>query len=171
MNKIANSLLELATLRNYTPVNSKISIYQLFDEISRSMGKSFRERGARLVCCTDVDIIDGREDLIKSLIINLCSNALKSCAPDAGEIRLTAGAQGEKTVLSVEDNGCGIPPESISKVTEPFYRVDKARSREQGGAGLGLTLCRQIAEAHGAEMTIESAVGVGTTVKIIFTSS
>jgi len=56
-------------------------------------------------------------------------------------------------------------------VTEPFYRVDKARNRKDGGAGLGLALCQKIAEAHGAEMIIESAVGTGTTVKITFTTS
>jgi signal transduction histidine kinase len=72
--------------------------------------------------------------------------------------------------LSVSDNGCGISDEDIARITEPFYRIDKARSREQGGAGLGLTLCRQIAEVHGAEMIIESLIGSGTKVTITFTN-
>jgi len=172
MSKIANSLLKLATLRNYMAIKCKISISCLFDEISRTMEKSLRERGAQLVCHAgaDADAMDGQEDLIKSLLVNLCSNALKSCPSSGGTIRLCAAKQGKGIVLSVTDNGCGIPKESISRVSEPFYRVDKARSREEGGAGLGLALCRQIAEAHGAELVIESAVGLGTTVKATFTS-
>ena len=171
MKNISNSLLELATLRNYTPVTSKISIPRLFDEISRSMDKSLHEQNIQLICHYDIDVIDGQEDLIKSLIINLCHNALKSCTPNEGIIRLEAVKQDRNVVISVSDNGCGIPEESLEKVTEPFYRLDKARSREQGSAGLGLTLCKQIVEAHGAKMYIESVVGTGTTVKVTFTSS
>ena len=175
MKQISNSLLELATLRNYSPVKGKISIFQLFDEINRSMDSSLRENNIQLTYRYDydydVDTIDGQEDLIKSLLTNLCQNALKACTPNEGIIQLEAAKQGENVMISVSDNGCGIPEESLEKVTEPFYRVDKARSREQGGVGLGLTLCKQIAEAHGAVMNIESVVGVGTTVKITFTSS
>ena len=171
MNKIANSLLELATLRNYTPIKSQISIPRLFDAISRIMEKSLRTRGVQLICRTDAEVITGQEDLLKSLLLNLCSNALKSCPPEGGIIRLEAEKQSGGISVSVTDNGCGIPEESITRVTEPFYRVDKARSREEGGAGLGLTLCQQIAAAHDAAMLIESVVGVGTTVKIGFTTS
>ena len=171
MNKIANSLLELATLRNYTPTKSKISIAQLFDDISRSMDKALREHNVQLVCRGGADVLCAQEDLVKSLLVNLCSNALYSCSADYGVIHLVAKKQGESIMISVTDNGCGIPEESMAKVTEPFYRVDKARSREQGGAGLGLTLSKQIAEAHGAIMDIESVAGSGTTVKITFTSS
>ena len=171
MNKIANLLLELATLRNYTPIKSKISVAQLFDDISRSMDKALRENNVQLVCSSEADVLYGQEDLVKSMLMNLCSNALNSCSANYGVIHLAAKNQGKETIISVEDNGRGIPKESIAKVVEPFYRVDKARSREQGGAGLGLTLCKQIAEAHGAIMYIESVVGEGTTVKTTFTSS
>ena len=171
MNKIANSLLELATLRNYTPIKSKLSIAQLFDDISRSVDKALRERNVQLVCRSDADVLYGQEDLLKSLLVNLCTNAIHACSAQDGVIRLAAENQGEKIILSVTDNGRGIPKDSLAKVVEPFYRVDKARSRAQGGAGLGLTLCKQIAEAHGAIMDIESLVGEGTTVGITFTSS
>ena len=171
MGDIANSLLALATLRNYTPIKSRISIAQLFSDISRSMDQALREHKAQLVCDSNVDALYGQEDLIKSMLINLCANALQSCPAENGVIHIAAGNQGENIVLSVRDKGCGIPEAHIAKVVEPFYRVDKARSRDQGGAGLGLTLCKQIAEAHGAVMRIESAVGEGTTVSITFTSS
>ena len=81
---------------------------------------------------------------------------------------MEAKNEGGGVTLSVSDNGCGIPAESLLKITEPFYRVDKSRSREQGGIGLGLALCKQICDAHGARMHIESAEGAGTTVSIAF---
>ena len=116
-------------------------------------------------------ILEGQEDLIKSLMLNLCLNALRACVPNKGAICMEAKNEGGSVTLSVSDNGRGIPADSLPKVTEPFYRVDKARNRKDGGAGLGLALCRKIAETHGAEMIIESALGVGTTVKITFTTS
>lgn len=171
MSKIANSLLELATLRNYTPIKNEISIPRLFDDISRSMENLLRKQNVRLDYHNTADILFGQEDLIKSLFLNLCSNAVKACAPDVGVIHMNAEKQGEGIIISVSDNGRGIPEGSISHITEPFYRIDKARSREHGGAGLGLALCKQIVESHNAEMTIESFVGKGTTIKITFTSS
>ena len=68
----------------------------------------------------------------------------------------------------MRDEGCGIPPEEIKNLTEPFYTVDKSRSRRSGGAGLGLAIVRQIIGLHGAEMEIESTPGKGTTVKLHF---
>ncbi|MCL2057681.1 MAG: HAMP domain-containing histidine kinase [Oscillospiraceae bacterium] len=178
MAKIADSLLDLATLRNYTPVKNKISIARLFDEISRTMEKPLREHNVQLVCNIEADALYGQEDLIKSMLINLCSNALQACAPGGGVISLGAvikcsgeANRCEKVAITVADNGCGIPEDCIPKITEPFFRVDKARSREAGGAGLGLALCKHIADAHGADMAIESVVGEGTTVIITFTCS
>ena len=170
MKKVANSLLELATLRSYSPTVNEISIPQLFEDIRQTMGKPLQEKEITFVCENDTDVLYGQEDLIKSLILNLCYNSLKSCAPATGIIRLEAKKNGNGVELSVSDNGCGIPEESLSKVTSPFFRVDEARKREYGGAGLGLTLCKQIAEAHGATMTIESEFGRGTTIKILFTT-
>jgi signal transduction histidine kinase len=170
MKNIANSLLELSTLRNYTPAKSKLSIPMLFEDVARSLDNSLRELNIRLICHPDATVLDGQEDLIKILLMNLCLNALKACTPGNGIICLNAAKQDKKTVLSVTDNGCGIPEECLAKVAEPFYRVDKSRSREQGGAGLGLTLSMQIAKVHDAEMIIESEVGAGTCIKVIFTS-
>ena len=170
MKKIANSLLELATLRNYTPDKVSIPIRQLFESINQAMKKSLDEKNIRLICENDVDVMEGQEDLIKSLLMNLCFNAVNACAPNDGVICLEAKKREGGVVLSVSDNGCGIADADIAKITEPFYRVDKARSREHGGAGLGLALCRQIAGTHGAEMAIESSLGAGTKVKIFFTS-
>jgi signal transduction histidine kinase len=171
MKKLSNSLLELATLGNYKPMKGKILISELFENIHQTMKSVLAERNIHFSCHNDVDVLEGQEDLIKSLLLNLCANAVTACSTDNGTIHLSASKHEEKTVLSVTDNGCGITKENIHKVTEAFYRIDKARSREHGGAGLGLTLCKRIAEVHGADLIIESLVDTGTTIKIILTSS
>jgi len=170
MRNIANSLLELATLRDYVPVKNEIGVSKLFDDIAGTLEQLLHERGVGLICDHDIDIITGQEDLIKSLLLNLCTNAIKACAPDDGMVWLRAHAHEDEIVISVTDNGCGIPQESLQRVTEPFYRLDKSRNREHGGTGLGLTLCAQIAAAHNAEMLITSVQDTGTTVDITFTS-
>jgi signal transduction histidine kinase len=158
-------------LRDYIPNKKEIHIQRLFDDISQTVKTPMEDAGIKFRCNSKVDTLYGQEDLIKSLILNLCLNAIKACAANNGIISVEAINESGGVALSVSDNGCGIPTESLAKVTEPFYRVDKARNRKDGGAGLGLALCRRIAETHGAEMLIESEVGTGTTVKITFTTS
>ena len=171
MKRVANSLLELATLRDYTPVKSPVSLHALFEDVGKTMENPLRERGARMTCRSSVDTVDGQEDLLRSLLLNLCTNALKACTPSEGAITLEAKAVPGGVLITVSDNGCGIPKDSLPKVTEPFYRVDKSRNREHGGAGLGLTLCSKIAQVHGAQMALQSAPGTGTTARLTFTTS
>lgn len=102
----------------------------------------------------------GDRDLLFSLVQNLINNAL-SAAAGAVNVSLSPG------MIEVSDDGRGIPPEHIARLTEPFYRVDKARSRMNGGAGLGLALCSAIAEAHGGRLNIDSVPGCGTTVRVV----
>ncbi|MBP3538956.1 MAG: two-component sensor histidine kinase, partial [Oscillospiraceae bacterium] len=83
---------------------------------------------------------------------------------DGGEIEISA----QGGTITVTDHGHGIAPESLARITEPFYTPDKSRSRRLGGVGLGLALVREIADAHGAELEIESAPGAGTSVSMIF---
>jgi len=171
LKEIANSLLKLAMLRDYSPDKNKISVRHLFDDIAQTVKVPVEEANIKFICSSSAELMEGQEDLIKSLLLNLCLNALKSCTPNEGVIHMDAKKDGTGITLSVTDNGCGIPEDLLAKITEPFYRVDKARNREHGGAGLGLTLCQKIADVHGAQMTIESAVGTGTIVKITFATA
>ena len=163
MRNIANSLLELAVLRDYVPVKGEIGLAALFAELEKSLEGRLKAQGAKLEIAAEMLTIHGQEDLLKSLLMNLCTNAINACKKGEGVVRLTAA----ENVLSVSDNGCGIPLESIPKLVDPFYRVDNARSRDHGGTGLGLALCQQIANVHGATMTVESVLGEGTTVAVI----
>ena len=100
-------------------------------------------------------------DLITGVLINLVDNA---CSAGAKYVTISA----QERVISVSDDGCGIPQEIIDKVTQPFFRADKARSRRGGHAGLGLALVSRVAQLHGARLGIESREGSGTTVSIRF---
>ena len=107
----------------------------------------------------------GDADLLLDLLCNLVQNAAKASAPGTPVLVLCAQA-GDAVTLTVADRGCGIPPELIPRVTEPFYMVDKSRARRQGGSGLGLALCQRIAAAHGSALRIESEPGKGTRVSV-----
>ena len=114
---------------------------------------------------TAAPTVRGDADLLLDLLCNLVQNAAKASAPGAPVLVLCAQA-GDAVTLTVADRGCGIPPELIPRVTEPFYMVDKSRARRQGGSGLGLALCQRIAAAHGSALRIESEPGRGTRVSV-----
>jgi signal transduction histidine kinase len=155
-------------------VTEKINLGKLFDEVMQSMTvqENVQENAVHLLFEHNNNSIIGQADLIKSLLLNLCNNALKASA-SGGVIEVEATRKQKHVVITVTDNGCGIPQEDLQKIFEPFYRIDKSRNRilASGGVGLGLTLCRRIAEVHNAQINIKSQVGTGTTVEIIFTTS
>ena len=108
----------------------------------------------------------GDPDWLRQLLLNLVENAIHHTAPD-GTIRLVTGSASEGIRLEVRDNGCGIAPEHLPHLFDRFYRVDKARSRARGGAGLGLSIVRWIVERHGGTIELVSQTGVGTTVVVM----
>ncbi len=171
MRKISDSLLELARLDNNSVRKQRIALPRLLDDAAQSLRGIMPDKRVQIVLACEAEAVLGQEELLRSMLMNLGVNALKACPAVGGIIRLEAKEDAERVILSVEDNGCGIPKESIEKVAEPFYRVDKARSRETGGAGLGLALCQTIASVHGAQMRIESEPGLGTKIEVIFTTS
>jgi signal transduction histidine kinase len=120
------------------------------------------------VSCED-QAISGDEMLIEQLLINLLDNAIKASPQNSG---ISLKAYGRDAVtIEIADRGCGMDPGQLERVFEPFYRVDTARSRALGGAGLGLALSKQIADIHNAQILIESQIGQGTKITLIFTSS
>lgn len=144
-------------------VRRRLSVGGLFQQIQSMMQEPLANKELSLSIHAESDFLQGDADLIVCLLTNLIDNAIK--ASHAGqEISLTASESNAAYQLSVSDHGSGIPADKIALVTEPFYRVDKARSRKMGGAGLGLSLCQMIAQAHGGSLHIESTVGCGTTI-------
>ena len=98
---------------------------------------------------------------IEQVLVNLLDNAIKF-SPAGGEVELTVTVEGEQVVVSVRDQGPGIPPQSLGRVFERFYRVDEGRSREAGGSGLGLAIVKHIVQLHGGTVRVESTPGQGS---------
>lgn len=122
-------------------------------------------------------LISGDPDRLQQLLINLVDNALKY-TPSKGRVQVKAqlrsalnGKESPMVEIAVSDTGCGIPEKDIPRLTERFYRVDKARSREVGGTGLGLAIVKHIVQAHGGYLKIESQLQKGTTIRIYLPSA
>jgi signal transduction histidine kinase len=111
---------------------------------------------------TDTVEMMGDPARLGQVVTNLLTNAIHYNRP-GGEVTATVAVDKQDIVLSVTDTGCGIPEEDRPHIFERFYRVDRARSREQGGCGLGLAICKSIVEAHGGSIGFTSEVGQGTT--------
>jgi two-component system, OmpR family, sensor histidine kinase SenX3 len=104
----------------------------------------------------------GDETQLTSMFTNLVDNAVQY-TPAGGRVEVTGGFEGSEIAIRVSDTGIGIPRASLPRIFERFYRVDKARSKETGGTGLGLSIVKHIAENHGGRVTVESALGEGST--------
>jgi two-component system phosphate regulon sensor histidine kinase PhoR len=114
--------------------------------------------------------IAGSLSELNSAMSNLIGNAIRYSAPDKAIAVRWSRLPNGGAVFSVKDQGGGIAPEHIPRLTERFYRVDRSRSRETGGTGLGLAIVKHVAQRHGAELGIESAPGKGSTFSISFTA-
>jgi signal transduction histidine kinase len=140
------------------------------DEISLDVVRSMRAiadaKGVALSLQNgDAVWVQGDRDRLREVIVTVLDNAVKY-TPSGGRIEVRVARHHRRAVVTVSDNGPGIPAESLAHIFERFYRVDKARSRDEGGTGLGLAIARHIVEAHGGEIRIESKPGAGTTVTI-----
>ena len=115
--------------------------------------------------------VSGDATRLSQILVNILNNASKY-TPEGGRIRIAAGPSaldGTRAVeIDVTDTGIGIPSSDVPRLTERFFRVDKARSRELGGTGLGLAIVKHIVQAHGGSLAISSALGQGTTVRVFF---
>jgi len=144
--------------------------HRLLDDAAAGAAAAYAERGVALVVepRDRVAAVDVDRDRIAEVLANLLSNALRH-TPAGGTVALSATRAGDGAVeLAVADSGEGIPPELLGRVFERFYRIDGARSRDRGGSGIGLTIARAIAEAHGGTLRAESA-GPGRGARFVLT--
>ena len=157
------ALLELDTEAGIAP--APVSDAALFGTLERAFARRDPGAGLRFEpagCRVAVD-----RTLWEDLLRNLIRNALTACRgrPGAG-VTVGCRAEGDRAVFTVADTGCGIPPQDLPRLTEPFYMVDKSRARAGGGSGLGLALCARIAAVHGTALEFASTPGAGTTVTV-----
>ena len=165
LERLVQTLLRIITLDREIE-RKPCAVDVLFDRVRQNTQKSLADRGVTLNTLSDGGTLLVNADLIQSLLINLVDNAAK--AYDTGMENRKVCLTVSGSTIEVSDNGRGIPKEALPRIFEPFYMVDKSRSKKSGGSGLGLTLVRKIADAHGAEITVESSVGKGTTVRLRF---
>lgn len=169
MNSIINDLLMLSRLENEEAfevkcVNMPQLLMQLFDD-AQAYNKEYRHF-IDLHLDSQLNVM-GSEMYLTSALLNLVTNAIKY-TPKGGEIAITWTQVSEGCLFAISDNGIGIAPEHIERLTERFYRVDSGRSRATGGTGLGLAIVKHILYQHDATLTIESAEGQGSTFKVLF---
>ena len=162
LERMTQKLLKLITLKQDIELKPS-SVPQLFERVEESMAETLRQRDTRLISECKLNTLSMDADLMQSVLINLVDNASKASAPGQA---VTMRAYDD--VIEVSDNGIGIQESELARITEPFYVVDKSRSKKLGGSGLGLALVKEIISAHGAELMIESSVGIGTTIRVQF---
>lgn len=169
MQTMAYQLLELANLKNDQLVWDKLNLSELFQTVLHTLHNKIVEKNLKVEVICKLETISGDACLLESLLINLIDNAIKACEV-GGHIILRAVKEGGEKTIYIQDNGKGMTPEVLKHAMEPFYRGEKSRNRMDGGAGLGLAICSQIALSHNAKLEFMSQPGDGTTVKLNFTN-
>ena len=166
LNRMVKTLLDMSELQSVGR-DDKIIFDAIVEEVLADLEPLAVEKNIKLIGkCEDATMI-GSDILIYRLVYNLVENAIKYNHP-LGQVTVTAYQRNKHVYLSVEDTGSGIPKELRERVFEPFFRVDKSRSRELGGVGLGLALVREIVRVHDGSICIKSGKTGGTIFEVTF---
>ena len=166
LSKMVKTLLDMSELQTVGR-DDEIILDALVDEVLEDLEPLAEGKNIRLIRkCKDITMV-GSDILIYRLVYNLVENAIKY-NHSGGQVTVTAERKEKHVYLSVEDTGTGIPEELKERVFEPFFRVDKSRSRELGGVGLGLALVREIVRVHDGNITVKSNPSGGTIFEVVF---
>lgn len=164
MSQMTKTLLEMSELRT-VPCNDVIELAPMFEEVFADLAPLAEKRGITLECDGDGTII-GSDTLIYHMLFNLTENAIRYNRPNES-VRACVSERNGQIFIRVRDNGNGIPEQYRESIFQPFFRVDKSRSREYGGVGLGLALVREIALLHGGRVLAEESTENGTVMLVI----
>ncbi len=164
LNSLSARLIDLILLGQDELQLAELYAPRLIEDTSSAFAPEAERRSIRMTYAAEPAVLLCDAALIRALMSNLTDNAMKS---GAGQIVLEGKQTDKGYVLCVRDDGRGMSAEELARISEPFYRVDKSRSRAQGGAGLGLTLCAEIARLHHTGLIFESTEGKGTSVSVI----
>ena len=163
MTQMTKTLLEMSELRT-VPCNDRIEIAPMIEEIFADLTPLAEKNGIILESTGD-GTMTGSDTLIYRLLFNLTENAIRYNRPD-GIVRITVTEEEKWLIIRVSDTGCGVPEQYRESIFQPFFRVDKSRSRENGGVGLGLSLVWEIVTLHGGEVRVEESSENGTTIAV-----
>lgn len=168
MTRLVSDLLILSRLDNGVKLNlTRMSIEPILRDITEKMQFEAKKKHQSLTytMINEIPAISIDYDRMQQVIINIVSNAIKY-TPNYGNVKIYSSYVSDNAIIRIADNGMGIPEKDVKRIFERFYRVDKARSREQGGTGLGLAIAKEIVNAHAGEITLESKLNEGTEVVI-----
>ena len=163
LTQMTKTLLEMSNLQQVAR-NEQLQLAPMVEEIFTDLAPLAEKRSITLEAEGDA-ALTGSDALIYRLLFNLTENAVKYNRP-GGSVRVELAQGQEKCIIRVSDTGCGIPEEYQRSIFQPFFRVDKSRSREYGGAGLGLSLVWEIADLHGGSVWVEESSDKGTTIAV-----
>ena len=163
MAQMTKTLLEMSELRT-VPCDDRIELAPMIEEIFADLAPLAEKSGITLEC-TGNGTVTGSDTLVCRMLFNLTENAIRYNRP-GGKVRITVTDEESRLVIRVADTGCGIPDQYRESIFQPFFRVDKSRSRENGGVGLGLSLVWEIAALHGGEVRVEESSESGTTITV-----
>lgn len=166
LSKMVRTLLDMSELQTIAR-DEEIAISALVEEVLADLEPLAQEKGINLIKKCDNVLLMGSDILIYRLVYNLVENAIKYNF-SGGTVTVTATQQNSQLHLTVEDTGNGIPEELKERIFEPFFRLDKSRSRELGGVGLGLALVREIVRVHNGSILVKNNANSGTTFEVIF---
>lgn len=159
LNRLVDDLQELSRVEAgaYEMDLHPVDISSLVKTVVKRLGGQFEEKDVKLTVDLppDLPLIQADDDRMIQVLTNLISNALRY-TPEGGEVTLHASKSGNQIQVTVKDTGVGIPPEHLAHIFTRFYRVDKSRSRQAGGSGIGLTIAKYLVEAHGGRIWVES---------------
>ncbi|MCM1192609.1 MAG: HAMP domain-containing histidine kinase [Butyrivibrio sp.] len=154
-------LMDLTVMGKQDFTLTELPAEELLQDVAEGLAPLLSEKQIEFRLQAESAFVCADYDLLKTLLLNLTDNSIKA---GSSRIELSGRVREGKYLISVRDNGCGMEEEELSRITEAFYMVDKARSRKQHGAGLGLALADRVAEIHGDRLHFESRKGAGTTV-------
>lgn len=169
MSKLTEDIIDLSSLDGGGPgmVPERTDLWRISRNAVESLESEAEEAGVTITLSGENAYVCGVPHVLYSIVYNLCDNAIKY-SREGGEITVSTKNEGDHAVLSVCDNGIGIPAEDLDRIFERFYRVDKSHSKEVGGTGLGLSIVKHAARLHGASIDVKSELGHGTVFTLMF---
>ena len=164
LSRMVRTLLDMSELKA-VPRNDRIQLAPMIEEVLADLSPLAEKSGVTLSQSGEDLWVTGSDVLVYRAIFNLVENGVKYNCP-GGSVCVAVSRRGQKAVIEVKDTGCGIPENFRESVFQPFFRVDKSRSREKGGVGLGLSLVWEIAHLHGGDVRIRESGETGTVIEL-----
>ena len=169
LSRMVRTLLDMSELKA-VPRNDRIQLAPMIEEVLADLSPLAEKSGVTLSQSGEDLWITGSDVLVYRAIFNLVENGVKYNRP-GGSVCAAVSRRGEKAMIEIKDTGCGIPEDFRESVFQPFFRVDKSRSREKGGVGLGLSLVWEIAHLHGGDVRVRESGKTGTVIELTLPAS